>query len=108
MKKILQQFLDSIIEMLASAIEKKIEKTRIRVIEHKSIDELIRVFENTVLRQGYTTTITHHQCLGYSLSIKDSEVVVYEITAVRTQKALYEQTLSDIIDTGVLKMKDNA
>lgn len=98
MKKILQQFLDSIVQTLASSIEKKIEKTNIRVIEHKSIDELIRVFENTVMRQGHTTIINHHQCLGYSLTIKEEDTIIYEITAVRTQRAMYEQALSDIVE----------
>jgi hypothetical protein len=98
MKKILQQFLDNIISMLATAIEKKIERTSIKVVQHTSMDEIIRVFENTVLYQGYNTIIHHHKCDGYSISVEKDGASIYKLTNCRTIRALYEQTLSDLVE----------
>jgi hypothetical protein len=98
MKKIFQQFLDNIISMLATAIERKIERTSIKVVQHTPTDEIIRVFENTVMRQGYNTIIHHHKCDGYSISVENNGSSVYKLANCRTLRALYEQTLSDLIE----------
>jgi hypothetical protein len=102
MKRIFQQFLDNIISMLAMAIEKKIEKTNIKVIRHTPTDEIIRVFENTVMRNGYNTIIHHHQCDGYSISLESDGTSIYKLSNCRTLRSLYEQTLSDLIEKALV------
>jgi len=103
MKRILQKFLDQFIEMLALAIDrgidKKLQNTKIKVIEQKTIDELLRVFHHTVLkRDGYTTTITYDNCNRYSIVIKNSDGVLFETSGLKDIRMVCEATLGSLME----------
>ncbi len=107
MKKIFQQFLSDVVRMLAEAIQQQADKTKFKVIEQKTIDELLRVFHHTIVKKDCKTTIVYESsCTGYSVLIERGDKTFLKLDGLRDIRAVCEASLDALMDKA-LEIEEN-
>lgn len=103
MEKAFQQFLDKIVNVLTEAIE----QTHIKVIEQKSVDELLRVFHHTIVTKDCKTTIIYEtRCTGYSILIQRGDKTLLKLDGLRDIRQVCEASLDTLMDKA-LEVEEN-